>query len=113
VRDQLARDALQAREPHVNDDRLPGTGEPLPVEVGIAFASRSGHQNTRLGDGAVRQRDSGGGGDAGRGGDPRYYLEGDPGARQRERLLATAAEDERIAALQTHDTLALARERYQ
>jgi len=113
VRDELARDAIQAREPHVNDDRLPGTGETFPVEVGVAFASRSSHQDTRLGDGAMRQGNSDGGGDAGCGGDPRNHLEGDPGARQRERLLATAAEDERIATFQPHDALALARERHQ
>ena len=49
----------------------------------------------------------GGGGDAG--GDPRHHLELDPGLAQRFALLAAAAEDERVAALQPHHALAGAR----
>ena len=48
------------------------------------------------------QRDPGVGRAAGRGGDPGDDLEGDPGGEQRLELLAAAAEDERIAALERH-----------
>ena len=40
------------------------------------------------------------------GGDPRHDLELDPGRAQRFALLAAAAEDERVAALEPHDALA-------
>ena len=55
---------------------------------------------------AVGDRDPGVGGRRDAGGHPRHDLELDPGRAQRLALLAAAAEDERVAALEPHDALA-------
>ena len=47
-------------------------------------------------------RDAGVGGHRDRGADAGHHLEGDAGLRQRQGLLAAAAEHERVAALEPH-----------
>ena len=61
------------------------------------------------GDPAVRDRDPRERGRGDRRADPGHDFVRNAGARERERLFATAAEDERIAALQAHDALAASR----
>ena len=98
----------QALDAHVEDERAGEAGERLPVEralllLGVLVA---GDEGDRGGVVAVGDRDAGvgAGRDAGR--DPRHDLELDPGLAQRLALLAAAAEDERVAALQPHHALA-------
>ncbi|MCX6624983.1 MAG: hypothetical protein NTY38_28770, partial [Acidobacteria bacterium] len=57
----------------------------------------------------MSERDAGISGDAERRGYARNHFEGDAGGRERFHLLAAAAEDEGIAALEADDGLPLAR----
>ena len=68
----------------------------------------AGDERDAAGDVAVGDGDAGvgGRGDAGR--HPGHDLERDAGLREHERLLAAAAEHERVAALEAHDALARA-----
>ena len=59
------------------------------------------------------ERNAGVGRDAAGGGDAGHDLEGNAGGGQRLDFLAAAAEDERVAALQPHHALALARQPHQ
>src|SRR3546814_9715336 len=56
---------------------------------------------------AVGQRDAGIGAAAGRGGDARHYLAVDTALQKEFQFLGTAAEDERVAALESHHALVL------
>ena len=104
-------DPRQRAHAHVEDERAGEARERRPVErrlrlVGVLVA---GDERDAAGEVAVGDGDAGvrGRGDAG--GDPGHDLEVDPGLAQPQRLLAAAAEHERVAALQPHDPLAGAR----
>ena len=85
---------------------MPGKrGERGPVERGLRLGRVlvAGDERHAAGELAVRDRDAGvgGRGDAGR--HAGHDLERDAGLAQHERLLAAAAEHERVAALEAHD----------
>ena len=85
---------------------MPGKrGERLPVERGLRLLGVlvAGDEGDRRGVVAVGDRDPGVGGGGDPGGDPGDDLELDPGRAQRLALLAAAAEDERVAALEPDD----------
>ena len=106
--DQRAGDARQLAHAHVEDQRPREGGQRRPVDRrvrALAASSRvwpvtsaTAPARPAVGDGDPRV---GGGGHSGR--DAGDDLERDPRRPQRERLLAAAAEDERVAALQPHD----------
>ena len=106
--DQRRRVLAQPFDPHVEDERAGEGGEGVPVEsrLGLLRVLVAGDEGDRGGVVAVGDRDArvGGGRDAG--GDAGHDLELDPGLAQRFALLAAAAEDERVAALQPHHALA-------
>ena len=89
-------------EAHEEDDRAAAArerGECLGV-VGQAVAVRD---RDPIGDTTVRDRDQRGRRDGRDARDARRHRERDPRRGQRERLLAAAAEDERVAALEPDD----------
>src|SRR5437667_168960 len=79
-------------------------GERLPVHgrARVRGVEMGGHDREVLGDAPVGDRDPGAGRDGHRAGDPRHDLERDPGPDAGQRLLAAAAEDERVAALEPY-----------
>ena len=110
--DQPPRDLAQLFHAHVEDERSREAPERVPVERALVLlrilVTRDERDRGRLG--AVGHRDArvGGRRDAGR--HTRDDLERDAGGGQRLSLLAAAPEHEGVAALQAHDTAALARE---
>ena len=109
--DELLRDPRQRAHAHVEDERAREGGERGPVELGlrlgrvlVARDERDAAGDLALGDGDARV---GGRGDAG--GDARHDLERDARLAQQQRLLAAAAEHERVAALEPHHAAAGAR----
>ena len=109
--DQRAGDALKAADAHQHDERVGRRRQLRPAHLrgGLGGVLVAGDDSEAGGDAAVRHRDAGRGHPADRRGHPRH--DGRLEARVRERLefLATAAEDERVAALEAHDALARAR----
>ncbi len=103
--DQRRGVLAQPFDPHVEDERAGEGGEGRPVErrLGLLGILVAGDEGDRGGVVAVGDRDAGVGGRGDPGGDPGDDLELDPGGAQRFALLAAAAEDERVAALQPHD----------
>ena len=102
---------LEPGDAHVEDQR---SGEPRqrrPVEARAGLAGRlvAGDDADRAGVVAVRQRDAGARRGPQRGGDARHDLVGDAGLAEGFGLLAAAAEDHRVAALEADDGAALAR----
>ena len=96
---------------HQEDERVDGGGQAAPSRSPVSALSGSSWPVTTAkldGDAAVGDGDAGVGGHGDGGGDAGHDLEGDAGVAQRLRLLAAAAEDERVAALQPDDALALA-----
>ena len=108
VLDQPGAQPVERLVAHVEDQRLARLAQGLPVELGLAVLGVAGDQDQGLGVVAVGQRDDGSGGAAGGGGDARDDLERDAGLQQRLDLLAAAAEDQRVAALQPDHALARA-----
>ena len=112
--DQGSRDLRQLAHAHVEHERPGERREAGPVDRAVLFVGRTvgvrlavaSDKRNGAGETAVRDRDArvGAGGDAG--GDAGHDLKRDPGGAQGERLLATASEHERIAALQPHDRVA-------
>ena len=101
-------DPRQRAHAHVEDERAGEARERRPVErrlrlVGVLVAGDERHAAGEL---AVRDGDAGVGGRGDAGGDAGHDLELDPGLAQPQRLLAAAAEHERVAALQPHHALA-------
>ena len=84
---------------------MPGKAASAAQSSCAVVAGAPGDERDGAREAAVRDRDArvGERGDAG--GDAGHDLEGDAGGAQRQRLLAAAAEHERVAALQAHDRL--------
>ena len=103
--------SAQAPDAHQEDERVDARREMRPVDAGVVLRGIfvAGDDGERRREPAVRHRDARvrGRGDGRR--DAGDDLERDAGGGQRLRLLAAAAEDERVAALQPHDALARAR----
>ena len=88
---------------------MPGkaaSGVPVERGLGLLRVLVAGDEGDRRGVVAVGDRDAGVGGRGDAGGDAGHDLELDPGRAQRFALLAAAAEDERVAALQPHHAAA-------
>ena len=93
--------------PHVDGQGLFRLQQGRPVEGQLAVLQVAGDEQAGVGVIAVGQRDTGVGGATGGGGDARHDLERDAGGGQFLDLLATAAENERVAALQAQYAFAL------
>ncbi len=106
--DQRRRVLGQPLDAHVEDEGAGELGERLPVERGLGLLRVlvPGDEGDRGGVVAVGDRDAGVGGGGDAGGDAGDDLELDPGDAQRLALLAAAAEDEGVAALEPDDALA-------
>ena len=106
--EQVGRDRGPRAEAHQHDDgrgvRGKAAEQRLPGRLGVA-----GHDREGRGEAAVRHRDPGERGSGERRADARHDLVGDARRPQRQDLLASAAEDEGISALEAHDALAAAR----
>ncbi len=110
-RDQLAGDPPHVGPAHVDDQRRVRIDEARPVEVeAVVLLGVAGDEADAVRQAAMGQRNAGVGAAAGRRGDAGDDLEGDAGGGQSLRLLAAAAEGERIAALQPDDPAAAARQ---
>ena len=94
------------RHAHQHDHRSSDPRQRSPVDIGFAGSAVTGDDGDRGGDAAVGHGNTGGGrrGEGRR--DAGNHLERDAGLEQGEGLLATAAEHERVTALQPHDPLA-------
>ena len=103
--DQAPGDVADAARAHEDHERPAGPGQRLPVDVGAVLGRVlvAGDDGEVGRDAAVGHRDARVGGGADGAGDPGDHLEGDAGGGQRLRLLAAAAEHERVTALQPHD----------
>ena len=90
---------------HVEDERAGEGGQRRPVDraLGLAGILVRRHEGDRRGHVAMGDRDAGVGGRRHTGGHAGHDLERHAGLDQRLRLLAAAAEDERVAALEAHD----------
>ena len=102
---ELLGDARQLAHAHVEARACPGT-RPAPASrsrLGLARVLVAGDERDRAGDVALRHGDARVGGRRDAGGHAGHDLELDAGRAQRLGLLAAAAEDERVAALQPHD----------
>src|SRR4029079_17224572 len=87
-----------------DDQRGRRVGEACPVKIERSITTAMAGDVTHPGrQSAVGERHPGGGGTALGGGYPRDHLDRDAGTIERSRLLATAPEDEGIAALEAHD----------
>src|SRR5690606_28453078 len=104
---------LRHRAAHVDGDGATGRGNGGPAGRLAAAGTMAGGEGERGGDAAQRQGGLhvGGGGERGR--DAGHHLDADAGRLQGGELLAGAAEDERIARLETRDALALAGEAHE
>ena len=109
---QAARDRLEIFHAHVNAERRAELGVVFPANRGVGFVRIlvAGEKHDGGTVGAVRERHAGIGRRGERGGDAGHDLERNAGVDERLGLLAAAAEDERIAALEADDGFALARE---
>jgi len=105
VGDELAGEAGKALEAHQDHERVDGPRQPRPVDAGLALARLlvAGHHRERRGDAAMRERDPRVGRDRDGRADAGNDLERNAGPRQRVGFFAAPSEDERIAALETHD----------
>ncbi len=98
---------------HVDDDGLVGPGQVVPVEVRLAVGGVACDEGHRLGQASVRQGRAGAGRGGQGGGDAGDDLAGDSRRAAFFQLLAAAAEDERVAALEPDNIESLKRERHQ
>ena len=89
-------------EPHEEHERPAGRAEPRVVGL-AAVGGVPARDRDAVGDAAVRDRDQGRGRNGCDRRDAGHDLERRRRPRQRERLLAAATEDERVAALQAND----------
>jgi hypothetical protein len=103
--EQAGGDGGAAAQAHEHDDGEGAGGEGvqrgLPGAVRVAGDDHEARRQAAMGD-----RDSGQGGRGHGRADAGHDLERDAGLGERERLLASAAEHEGIAALEAHDALA-------
>ena len=93
---------LEPAEPHEDDERSRRRRERVVVEV-VARGRVPGDERHLRRDAAVGDRDPDRRGHGAHRRHAGHDLALDPGCGQRERLLAAAAEDERVAALEAHD----------
>ena len=110
VRNELIAELRQAAYAHVDDHGLPRSREHVPVQVERAVLEVPGDEHAGVRVVAVRERNAGVGRGAAGGGDSGYDFERHAGLRQGLDLLAAAAEDVGVAALEAHHALALARQ---
>ena len=108
---QLSRDPLQIVHHHVEHDRLSGARERRPIEILVGAVA--GGENDGAIDAAQRRRDRRRRQRRKPRGDAGNDAERHAGGGKRHRLLAAAAEHERIAALEPQHALARARQRDQ
>src|SRR5438067_3618145 len=97
----------QAAKPHIDDERRARGCECAPVH---RLRRVAGDERHAIGGAAKGERQPEGSGDAQARGDSGYHLDSDAGGLQCGELFATAAEDERITTLESHDRFAGARE---
>ncbi|CDK98615.1 protein of unknown function [Magnetospirillum gryphiswaldense MSR-1 v2] len=96
-------ETLRACHPHIHHQGAGGVGQPVPIEIKLAVVlAMPGQQTQALGDAAMGQRNAGGCGAAGGGGDTGHHLEGDARFGQGLGLFTAATEDIGIAALEAH-----------
>ena len=89
---------------HEHDDRVPGPGQGLPVDLVVdRVTAVARHHGERGGETPVGDGDPGVGGHGHGRGDPGDDLEGHPGPDEGLGLLAPPAQNEGIAALESHD----------
>jgi hypothetical protein len=100
VLDQALCETLEACEAHERDERAGDAGERGGVE--LLHVVRCERRHGR-GDPAVRDGDAGRSGHGGERRHARDDLEREAGVGERQCLLAAAPEEQRIAALETHD----------
>ena len=108
--DEPLHDGVEAGDAHVEHQRRRRARQLGPGDRArlLAVALVAGGEGDRAGEAPVRERDAGVGGRGDGGGDAGHDDEGHARVDQRLGLLAAAAEDERIAALEAHDDLARA-----
>src|SRR5579872_1903464 len=109
--DQARRDRGEARQPHIDDERLSAGRERLPVDPVLAVGGgMAGDEDQRLVGLARRRRNAGVSKAADPGGDSRHDAKANASLGQRLDLLAAAAEHERIAAFQAQHAQVLPRQ---
>ena len=102
-------DAIQPREAHVEHRSGARHGQRAPIGLASPFGSgMARHETHAVGVFAMRERNAGIGGAAGRRGDAGHHREIDSGPCERLELFAAAAEYEGIAALEPHHAPSLA-----
>ena len=109
VRDQACGDRLDAGDPHVNRQRVPGPGQTRPIQLGLSRSAVAGDKGNGLGGVTVGKRDAGRRGTADGRRDSRDDLDRDPALGEVFELLAAAPEDEGIATLEPDDAPPLRR----
>ncbi len=110
-RAQVCGDRADLSQRHVEHQHIGAARQGRPVEVGqLAAGVVAGHEGDAVRQAAMRHRDSGGGCAADAGADAGDDAEADAGGGERQRLLAAAAEYQRVAALQPHHAMAVARQ---
>jgi hypothetical protein len=104
VGDQPAGVLLEGADAHEEDERAGRRRERAPVDraLGLRGILVARDERDLGGHPALRHRDAGIGGDSVGRAHAGDDLEGDPGSLERQRLLAPAPEDERIAPFQPH-----------
>jgi hypothetical protein len=101
ARDQPLRDARPLSEPHQHHQRESVRGQAVDQRT-VCLLVVTGHDHEARGHSPVRHRDARQRGRRDRRRHAGDHLARDAGARQRQRLLAAAAEHERVAALEPH-----------
>ena len=107
---QAAGDLMQAPRAHQDAQRALGAAKLRPVED-LTVALHRGDAGDAAGELTVGQRDAGVGGGADGGAHAGYHLEGDGRLAQGAGFFGSAAEEERVTALEPHDGFVAARER--
>ena len=109
IRDELRRDVRQIGHAHEEDERVDACRELVPADVALALRRvfMAGDDGERRRDAAVRDGDAGIGRHRDGRRDARHDLERQAVLLEQQPLLAAAAEDKRVAALEAHDRLAL------
>ncbi len=107
MRHQLTADFVGTADAHVENHGLSRSGQRLPVQIDAAVLEVAGGKDTDLRMVAMGQRDAGIGSATCCCGNAGNDFEGNAVFSERFDLLAAASENERIAALQANDALAL------
>ena len=107
---ELRADRGQARQTHVDHHRLARPRERGPIQVAAAVLEMARDEGAAVRVVAMRERNARIGRDAAARGDAGHHLEGNAFGGQRLQLFASAAEHERVAALEPHHARMLVRE---